>query len=100
MFTRRPASKVLPCHQDLRAAIPRLVENELRIGSAGVRSLLNAPPIEEEEFTVAGALDPLEELLGNDLIRIDIDPVERSGKRGQFAKWLHFSFSTPSGWLL
>ncbi len=62
---------------------------------AGVRSLLNAPPIVEKEFAIAGAFDPLEELLGDDLIGVDVLAVEVRDHSLMFAKWLHGSDSTP-----
>jgi hypothetical protein len=42
--------------------------------------VLDAAPVEEEELAVAGALDALEELLGDDLVGVDVGAVERRGE--------------------
>ena len=55
----------------------RIVQHEIRIGVAGVRTALDAPPVIEKEISIAGALDPLEELFGNDLVGVDVR--QRSG---------------------
>ena len=49
------------------------VQLEVRIGLPVVREA----PVEEQELAEAGALDPLEELLGDDLVGIDVGAVQR-----------------------
>ena len=46
-------------------------------------------PIPEQEFTKTRPLDPLEELLGNDLVGVDVGPVHRNDEAGVFGKWFH-----------
>ena len=50
----------------------RFIESERRIGLA----LTQIPPIVEEKFAKARALDALEKLLGDYLVRIDVGLVE------------------------
>ena len=76
MFAARSAGKVLAGDQNLRALVAWIVERKARIGIARRRP----PPVEEEKFAVAGALNALQKLLGNDLVRIDIGPIERRGQ--------------------
>src|SRR5260221_12025675 len=79
VLARGSAGEVLLCDEDLCAPVLRLVENEVRIGLACVGSFLNAPPVEEEKVAIAGALDALEKLLRDDLVRIDIGQRQRDG---------------------
>ena len=46
-------------------------------------------PVEEEEVAVAGALDALEELLGDDLVRVDVGQRQRDGGAGEDVDGLH-----------
>ncbi len=76
MFAGGSAAEVLARNQNLRVLVVRMIQNEIRMRCAGIRSLLNAPPIEEQKFAIPGTFDPLEELLGNDLIGVDILAIE------------------------
>src|SRR5581483_5220540 len=53
-------------------------------------------PVEEEELAEARALDALEELLGDDLIGVDVGAVEHDCARGHAAECLHAAASTRS----
>ena len=66
-----------------------LVEDEVGVGLAGVGAFLDAAPVVEEELAVAGALDALEELLGDDLVRVDVGQRQRSGVRGEDVDGFH-----------
>src|SRR2546421_7325476 len=68
MLTGRAAAKVGPSDQEGGAAIFRLLQDEVTTPT----------PVVEEERPVAGALDPLQKLFRNDLVGIDVRPVERS----------------------
>src|SRR5581483_9802581 len=46
-------------------------------------------PVEEQELAVAGALDPLQELLRHDLIGVDVCPVEDGDAALDTANRLH-----------
>src|SRR5690348_13082603 len=53
-------------------------------------------PVEEEELTEAGALDALQELLRDDLVGVDVCPVEHDGGRRHRLERLHAGTSTRS----
>src|SRR5690606_32047991 len=54
-----------------------------------------ASPVPEQKLAEAGPLDALEELLGNDLIGIDVGAVHRDDAPGVFDEWLHGSILSP-----
>jgi hypothetical protein len=62
-----------------------LIQEKLRVRG----SILLPAPIEKQSLTETGPLDGLQELLGDDLVRIDIDAVERSDDPGHFRERLH-----------
>jgi hypothetical protein len=66
-----------------------LVEDEVGVRLACVGAVLNAAPVVEEEVAIAGALDALEELLGDDLIGVDVGAVERDGVAGEDVDGMH-----------
>ena len=85
MLAARAAAEVAPRQEDARSRDNGLVEFEL-----GVRCTVGKePPVEEEKLPEACPLDPLEELLGNDLIGVDVGPVERGDDAGVSDEWLH-----------
>jgi hypothetical protein len=51
-----------------------MVENKRRI----VLAIAGATPIEQQKLAEPGALDPLQKLLRNDLVGINIGPMKRS----------------------
>ena len=69
------AAEVFSGDEDLRALVMVLVEDEVGVGLARVGAFLDAAPVVEEEVAVAGALDALEELLGDDLVGVDVGAV-------------------------
>src|SRR5690606_9282459 len=66
VFATGTATKIASRQQDAGPAIFRPVEFELGV----LRAVLAEPPVEEQELTKAGPLNPLEKLLGNDLVGI------------------------------
>jgi hypothetical protein len=54
-----------------------------------MRTVLAATPVVEQELAEAGAFDPLQELLGDDLIGVDVGPIERDDFPFVSAEWLH-----------
>ena len=72
MLAAGAAAKVPPRQEDARPGRRRLVELELRVR----RAVGQEPPVEEQILAKPRPLDPLEELLGNDLVGIDVGPVE------------------------
>ena len=59
-------------HKDLRTFVGRIVEDELWTWLDDVGRVEIVTPVEEEEVFVACTLDALEELLRNDLVRVDV----------------------------
>ena len=69
-----------------RRVLARRAAAEVRAGGED-RVLGQAParllrPVVEQELAEAGALDPLEELLGDDLVRVDVGARERGHAAG------------------
>ena len=85
MLPRRAGTEVSASDDDLGVLVTSLVQDEV-----GVRSpVVVVSPVEEQEFTESGALHPLEKLLGDDLVRIDIDAVHGQNHAGQLAEGFH-----------
>ena len=85
MLTARAAAEVAAGQEHTRSRDDRLVEFE-----RGVRRPVGQkPPVEKEKLAETGPLDPLEELLGNDLVGIDVGPIERGDDAGVVDEWLH-----------
>jgi hypothetical protein len=66
VLARGAAAEVAAGEQDARVPRPRAVELEARV----------LAPVEEEELAEARALDPPQELLRDDLVRVDVGTVE------------------------
>jgi hypothetical protein len=62
-----PAAEVRPGDEHVGAGVALVVQDEVRV----------LPPVVEHELAEAGALDPLEVLLGHDLVGVDVGPVQR-----------------------
>ena len=54
-----------------------------------VLTILDAAPVIEEKIFVAGALNPLQELLGDDLVGIDVGQGQRGGGAGEDLDGFH-----------
>ena len=85
VLARRPTSEVFPGDQNARCPIARLMKHELRI-SLAVRS---ESPVIKQELPETCALNALQELLRDDLVGIDVDPVERCRKTAMHCKGFH-----------
>src|SRR6202789_1218371 len=97
VFPGRPATEVLARDQDFGVLIVGVIEDEIRMRLARVWSLLNAPPVVEQKRSIASALDPLQELLGDDLVSIDVLAVQVCDHTLMFAEWLHGSDTSGVG---
>src|SRR2546421_86166 len=86
VLSRRAAAEVAPREQDSRTLCFGPVELEVRI----------LAPVEEEELAETGPLDPLEELLRDDLVRVDVRAVEHECARCERAERLHADISLSS----
>src|SRR5262249_42863707 len=69
----RAAAEIVARDQDLRLAIGRLVEDEIRVLAAVVAEAL----FRKQALAETGALDGLEVLLGNDRVGVDVDLLQR-----------------------
>jgi hypothetical protein len=85
MLAAGTAGEVLSGDKNLRALVARVIEDKCRVGIAGGV----ATPVEKQEVAVAGALNALEELLGNDLVGVDVGAVERCGQRRECTERFH-----------
>jgi hypothetical protein len=85
VFARGPAAEILAGDQNTGSFVSGMVENERPVRLAVGR----APPIVEKEFSKSCALNALQELLGDDLIGVDVDTIQGDCASLMFAKWLH-----------
>ena len=83
MLAGGAAAEVAFGDEDLRAGVGGVVEDERRVGLAGIGTVLEAASVVEEEVLVAGALDALEELLGDDLVGVDVGHRQGDGVAGE-----------------
>src|SRR5439155_25168302 len=88
VLTARSRAEVGPRQQHDRALVLGPVEDEPRV----------LAPVVEQERAEAGALDPLQELFGDDLIGVDVGAVEGSGAAGDAADGLHHRSSGDARW--
>ena len=85
VLPRRPGAEVPAGDQDGHALIPGLVQDEVRVWP----TVLQEAPVEEQELAEPRSLDPLQELLGYDLVRVDVHPVQGRGDAGVCHKRFH-----------
>jgi hypothetical protein len=85
MLAGRAAAEVSSRQENGRTPVGLAIEDE--IGARG--PILREAPVEEEKVAVTGFLDSLEELLGDNLIGVDIDSVERGPGSGDRTKGVH-----------
>src|ERR1700694_4547635 len=93
MFARGPATEVLAGHENTGSGMARMVQGERGV----VRTVLCAAPVIEQKFAEASALDSLQELLGDDLVGIDVGAMERSDFAFVRAERLHLFSKLSSG---
>src|SRR5690606_20104420 len=94
VFATGAATKVFPGEQYAGALITCVIEHEIRIQRTLGVVLIRLPDIQVTPFieqvrAEARALDRLQELLGNDLIGIDVGTIQRSDKAGVLSKSFH-----------
>src|SRR6185369_12455824 len=85
MLTRRTTAKVSSGNEDRRVVKSRIIEDETMIG----RAIAVKSPIVKQEFTVAGSFYTFEKLLWDDLVSINVWPVDRYRRTGESGKSLH-----------
>ena len=81
------AAEIPPGQEHGRALGGGLVELEVRVR----RAVVALRPVPEQKLAEAGALDPLEELLGDDLVGVDVGPIEGDDFAGVFGEGFHGS---------
>jgi hypothetical protein len=86
VLPRGAAPEVRSGEEDPRAVVPGPVELEIGI----------LAPVEEQELPVPGPLDPLEELLRDDLVGVDVGPVEHGGDGRERVERLHAAIPSQS----
>src|SRR5712672_930403 len=52
-------------------------------------------PVVKKKLAKAGAFDPLEKLLGNDLVSVDVGSIENCYQAGVNLKWIHIVGAGP-----
>src|SRR5580658_1782811 len=85
MLAARSAAEVPAGNENPRAVITRVIQHEV----SDWRAVGRLPPVKEEKIAVAGALDALQKLLGNDLVGVDVGAIERRGQRGECLEGFH-----------
>src|ERR1044072_2278175 len=92
MLAARAAAEIVAGDEDLRVAIGRLVQDEVRVLAAVILVAL----IREQALAKPGTLDGLEVLLGDHHVGVDIDHLQ--GRRDAFklAELVHLAVP---GWV-
>jgi len=85
VLTGRTTAKILAGDENRGLLVPRVVKNKVR----DMVALGRVAPVVKEKLTKAGAFNALEKLLGDNLIGINIDAIERSDGSSVFAKGFH-----------
>ena len=85
MLAAGAAAEIVAGDQDLRLAVGRLVEHEVRILGA----VLLVAHLGEQPGAEPGALDRLQIILGDDHVGVDIDDRQGGGNAGQLGELVH-----------
>src|SRR6202167_2351015 len=85
MFPRRPAAKILPRNQNAGACVTRFIENKSTI----LLPIRRKPPIVKQKLSKASPLNPLQKLLRDNLVGINVDPLQRRNAPAMSPKWIH-----------
>lgn len=86
MLTATTAAKILAGDKDRRTLDVDLIQLEGRIRR---RAIVVKSPIEKQKLTEPRAFDSFKELLGNDLVRVDIGAIECRHDAGLNGEVLH-----------
>jgi hypothetical protein len=86
VFTRRSRTEVPTTDENVGTLISIFVQDEIGIW----HSVFEISPIEERELTKPGAFDSLEELFWDDLIGINIGPIERCNDAFELREFFQF----------
>ena len=94
MLAAGAATEIFPGQQHAGALVALGVEHEILVQRAFGIVLVRLPHIQVAPFVKqvrakAGALDRLQELLGNDLVGVDVGTIQRRNQTGVLSKSLH-----------
>ncbi len=85
MLSAAARAEIASRQQDACVAISGLVQFKLRV----LTTIFLKPPVEEQKLSEAGSFDPLQKLLGDDLIGINVRPVHRGDQAGMRGERFH-----------
>src|SRR3989338_9237551 len=101
VLARTAAAEIFARQQNLRTPITRLVQHKIRIQWTlavihARLAVIQITPFVERIRAETGALDRLQELLGNDCVSIDIGAIQRRDQAVEQGKFLHYLFAAFS----
>src|SRR5271170_4191620 len=85
VLTRRTTANILSRNQNACAFITRFVQNK----TSALLSVGGEPPVIKQKLPKAGALNSLQKLFRDDLVGVNIDPVQRSHAPTMCTKRFH-----------
>src|SRR5262249_7433599 len=85
VFTGRAAAEIRASQQDAGPLESRRVQFKRHVGLA----IEVVSPIVKKELPKTGALDAFQELLGDDLVRVDVDAIQGCDNSAVHCKWFH-----------
>ena len=86
MLSRTTASEIHACDEDTRTGVAWEIQYEFWVRIA----TLKVAPVVKEKFTEAGSFDPFQELLWDNLVGVNINPVEWDNASHVFFECFHF----------
>ena len=100
VFTTGAATEVLPRQQHAGALITRKIQHEILVDRTQRAILprltdIQITPLIKQVLAKAGALDRLQELLGDDLIGVDVGTIKRSHQATVLGKSFHLLVLRP-----
>src|SRR5205823_4261507 len=90
MLAAGATAEIPPGQQDRRPGRRRLIQLKIWIRRLTV---IEITPVIKQKRPIAGSLNPLEELLGNDLIGINVRPIHAGNQAGVSGEGVHRKMS-------
>lgn len=88
MLARRAAAEIPSGDQNRRAFVPRIIQDEITLLSP----VAIKPPVVKKKLPEASFFDSLQKLLGDDLVSIDVNAIQRRHKSTMYSECLHCDF--------
>src|ERR1700675_4242718 len=85
VLSRRSAAKIFSSDQNTCAFKARLVQHKVRV----LRSVRLKPPVIKQKLSKARLFDPLQKLLGNNLVGIYVNAIQRRDASPMQCEWFH-----------